>query len=97
MKVTEAQFQHQVTQLAKMLGYRVYHTHDSRRSAAGFPDLVIAKPGRRAIFAELKSATGKTSPEQDEWLEVLRQAGERVYLWRPGDLQEIARILGEKQ
>lgn len=94
-QVSEAEFQRQVTQLAKMLGHLVYHTHDSRKSAAGFPDMVIVKPGRRVIFAELKSATGKTSPEQDEWLEALKASGERVYLWRPEDLQEIGRILGE--
>ncbi len=39
----------------------------------------------RLIFAELKSATGKTSLEQDEWLRVLHRGPAEVYLWTPED------------
>ena len=93
--MTEAQFQRQVLQLAGLFRWACYHTHDSRRSKSGFPDLVLVKPGRPVIFAELKSDTGETSAEQDEWLTLLRTTPSQAFLWRPKDLIDIARILGE--
>ena len=35
--ITEKDFMAQVVALAQTLGWRVWHCHDSRRSAAGFP------------------------------------------------------------
>lgn len=67
----EAAFQLQVEQLAAFYGWLAYHTHDSRRSAAGFPDLVLVR-APELIVAELKSAAGTTSPAQEAWLEQLR-------------------------
>lgn len=92
-KLTEAQFQAQVIQLARLFGWREYHTHDSRRSQPGLPDLLLAKRGRPVIFAELKTDSGQTTPAQDEWLELLRSTGARVFLWRPGMWDEITREL----
>ena len=63
----EAAFQQQVEQLAAFYGWRTYHTHDSRRSTPGFPDLVMVR-GPELVFAELKTNTGRTTPEQDAWL-----------------------------
>ena len=94
--VSEADFQARVIDLAEAGGWKWFHVHDSRRSPAGFTDLVLVKPARAVIFAELKKRTGKTSKKQDEWLAALRGAlGTRVFVWRPADLPEIARILGE--
>lgn len=92
--VSEAEFQRQVCQLASLYGFRWYHTHDSRRSPAGFPDLVLVHPARGVVYAELKSEKGVIRPEQAEWHELLTKAGQRVYVWRPHQLQEIANILG---
>ena len=50
--------------------WRYYHTRDSRRSAAGFPDLVLVR-GPRLIFAELKTERGKLTADQVAWLEDL--------------------------
>lgn len=50
----------------------------------------------RLIFAELKKETGKTTPEQDEWLEALRIAGAEVYVWRPSQMREVIQILQKK-
>lgn len=92
--LTEKDWQRQVIELAGMLGYRHYHTHDSRRSPHGFPDLVFVSPLRgRVIFAELKSERGKPSAEQEAWLRDLERAGAEAYLWRPGDLDEVGRVL----
>jgi hypothetical protein len=89
--VTEAQWQSQVVQLAKLYGWRVYHTHDSRRSEPGFPDLVLVR--ERVVYAELKTEKGKTSPHQKAWVQALTEAGQEVYLWRPADLEYVSRTL----
>ena len=77
-----------VIELAKTCGWRVYHTHDSRRSEEGFPDLVMVRVREgiaRLVFAELKSEKGATTPEQQAWLYELRSVPglRQVYLWRP--------------
>ena len=61
MKQTEAQFQAVVIEYAELHGWRVYHTHDSRRSQPGFLDLTMVRPPR-LIFAELKSEDGNPKP-----------------------------------
>lgn len=73
----EAAFQDEVLGLARLYGWRAYHTHDSRRSAPGFPDLVLVRPPR-LIFAELKTDTGRVKPEQEAWLEALAEVGAAV-------------------
>ena len=45
--ISEKDFQQQVKDLARMLGWKTYHTYDSRRSDPDFPDLVMAR--RRPI------------------------------------------------
>lgn len=83
----------QVRILAAVYGFRRYHTYRSKRSPAGFPDLVLVKPPR-LIFAELKSDDGRTTADQDEWLADLgRVPAAETYVWRPGDLELIAEIL----
>lgn len=83
--VTEKQLLEAVRDLARLTGWLVYHTHDSRRSEPGFPDLVMTRRGR-LIFAELKSEKGRLTPQQHEWMDALvgRKDWE-VYLWRPAD------------
>jgi hypothetical protein len=66
---SEAAFQDEVLGLARFYRWRGYHTHDSRRSTAGFPDLVLVK-APRLIFAELK--TDAAAPRV-----TIAQAGER--------------------
>lgn len=85
-----------------MLGWSlIYHTHDSRRSAPGFPDLVMTN-GRRVIFAEIKKEGGQPTAEQAIWLEALqsveRFAGSRVeaYLWHPADEDAVLKVLQEE-
>lgn len=90
-RYTEKEFQSQIIRLAKLLGWIVYHTHDSRRSPGGFPDLVLAK--HKVIFAELKSPTGRPTAEQTAWLDRLRLAGQDARLWSPVDWPEIEAVL----
>jgi hypothetical protein len=47
---------------------------------------VDAKGQGRVLFVELKSAKGRTSMEQEEWLEALRKCpGVETYIFRPAD------------
>lgn len=78
--MTEAVLLANVVEACRWLGLRCYHTHDSRRSVAGFPDLVIV--GRRVAFVELK-ANSRISRAQQAWLDALGAAGQWVYVWRP--------------
>jgi hypothetical protein len=88
-KLSEAQFQQQVIDLAKLHGYTlIYHTHDSRRSQPGFPDLVLVSEQRgRALFRELKTDTGRVSPAQFSWISGMLMAKLNIGVWRPSDLK----------
>lgn len=77
---------------ARTLGYRVYHTHDSRRSAPGFPDLVIVGHGR-VLFRELKREGGRLQPEQRDWLDALTAAGGDARAWFPSSWAAIEQEL----
>ena len=93
--ISEEDFMRSVMKIASECGWRVYHTRDSRRSQAGFPDLTLVRTGQ-IIFAELKSQKGRIKKEQQAWLDDLRENGHvDVYLWRPSDLQDIIdRLVG---
>ena len=75
-------------------GWLSYHTYDSRKSAAGFPDLVLVKAGVM-IAAELKCEDVKTMPlAQTRWLaELSCVPGVRAVLWQPKDAESIIRQL----
>ena len=66
---SERLWQDQVTQLAIMNGWQVFHPTPHavrpgvyRTDGKGFPDLVLAHKHRGLIFAELKTERGKVSP-----------------------------------
>jgi hypothetical protein len=85
--ISEGEFQAKVIEFAKAHGWLHYHTYDSRKSVAGFPDLVLVRG--EVIWAELKDEKRKVSDEQKEWLEALRVAGQKAYVWRPRDWQNV--------
>lgn len=82
--MTEAELLASVLDLARLLGILAYHTHDSRRSQAGFPDVVLAGD-RGVIFAELKSETGRLNREQVAWRWQLEVSGQLYRIWKPHD------------
>ena len=96
LALTEKEFQAQVVDLAKTLGYRVYHPWLSIRSERGWPDLALFKPGR-FLLAELKTDKGKVSDRQTEMLADLKAAGVEVHLWRPADFDAIVEVLRSDQ
>jgi hypothetical protein len=84
----EKDLQESVREMAVTLGYLVYHTHDSRRSEPGYPDLTMVGHGR-LLVRELKRQSGRlgvVTPEQKAWLAALTDAGVDAGVWRPADL-----------
>ncbi|MDP9476328.1 MAG: VRR-NUC domain-containing protein [Actinomycetota bacterium] len=95
--LSEKAFQAQVVALARMQGWRVYHAHDSRRSEPGFPDLCMVR-SPRVVYAELKTETGKLSPDQVCWLEELKACpGVETFVWRPSDWDEAREALTRRK
>ena len=83
---SEKEFQSSVIEVAEALGWLVYHPHDSRRSAPGFPDLVMVHERHgQVLYRELKTEKGKASKDQERWLGVLAAVGSDAGLWRPSD------------
>ena len=91
-RMTEAQLQSAVMELARVLGWRAVHFRPAidrsgrwstpTQGAIGFPDCVLVR-GTRLVFAELKSTDGRVSPQQAAWLRDLYVAGVEAYVWRP--------------
>lgn len=89
-RTEEADVQAAIIEFCLLLGFLVFHDHDSRRNRAGFPDLVIAGYGV-VIIIELKTDRNETTPEQRAWLNAFTDAGldARIYrtsAWKTGDL-----------
>ena len=82
-----------VRELARLKGWRTYHTLRSKGSEAGFPDLVMVR-GTRLIFVELKTMEGRMTPAQKEWIKAFKtMPWIGVYVWRPsqwlsGEIEE---------
>lgn len=106
-RISERAFQNAVIEIARWGAWQVFHARAAQLPSGrwatptqgdiGFPDLVLAKRGPKGgiIFAELKTAIGRTSDAQETWLDVLRHAGAEVYVWRPRDIQTIRQRLTE--
>lgn len=99
-QMSERELQDNVIAMARTLGWEPYHTHDSRRSQPGYPDLTLAHVEQgRLVFAELKTERGRLRPAQVVWLGILRSVardrGLEVYEWRPSHWLsgEIERVL----
>lgn len=97
---SEAIFQDAVITLARMRGWECFHPKPHqiranvwRSDGRGFPDLTMARRGR-IIFAELKTEKGKLSDDQKRWLHHLGLSkNAEVYVWRPSDMETIAKVL----
>lgn len=104
MHAKERLFQDQVSQMARAQGWLVFHAAPFqvrpgvwRTSGKGFPDLTMVCPfGRGVIFAELKTETGRMSEEQIDWGTALVKSGAEYYVWKPKDLEKIAKRLTER-
>lgn len=107
MPIRERDFQRVVVDLAKWHGWLVFHPlpaqngrgqwRTATQGDTGFPDLVLVHAKGGIIFAELKSAIGKLSDRQQNWINKIIEAGGEAYVWRPADLEQIKAILSEKR
>jgi Holliday junction resolvase len=93
--VRESDFQAQVVDLAKMLGWNVWWTKYSLHSPKGLPDLIMTRGGR-LVLAELK-VNAKVTPEQCESLWAFACTGAEVFCWRPGNWPQIERVLAREK
>ena len=83
-------FKGEVIEAARLHGWRVYHTHDSRRSEPGYPDLALVHPVRcRYMLWELKVGDNGLSKDQAWWLWALGMSGLEVAVWWPSDWDTI--------
>jgi hypothetical protein len=101
---TEADFTRQVLALARLCRWRAAHFRPGltrsggwatavQGDGAGFPDLILVKPGR-VVVAELKVGRNRPTPGQRAWLQAFESAGVPAYVWRPEDWPEVERVLG---
>ena len=103
MKETEAGLQKAVIELAHLHDWTVAHFRPAETKkgwrtpvsadGAGFPDLVLARPGYFVMYRELKTNTGRRSKNQIIWATVLLAAGADYGVWRPRDWARIEREL----
>ncbi len=107
--VSEQSWQKQVEQTLALCGFDpalTYHTHDSRRSRAGFPDLVAFRYDHRGVtlaVLELKRETGPVTDGQTQWLNAWRALATWqedpvrmiVGVFRPSQAEELWRLLQE--
>jgi hypothetical protein len=91
--MTENDLQQAILEAATYLGWRVHHVRRSdlaiQQGHSGFPDVVCARNGR-VLYFELKSATGRLSPDQSAWLTDLGPDAMVVF---PDDLDTVLRLL----
>ena len=86
---TEKQFQSWVMDLAKVHGWLTYHTWRSDNSQPGFPDIVAIRRSRMVVL-ELKTEKGKTTPEQEMWLDAFKEVPSvRAGVFRPSERQAL--------
>jgi len=84
--MTEAELMEAVRAVVRDLGLLAFHAADSRRTwGRGYPDLTIAGRGG-CIWRECKTESGSLSPEQRQWGEALKRAGQSWAVWRQRDL-----------
>ena len=104
-KITEAEFQAQVLDVAHLYGWHVAHFRASRtkygwRTAVsadgkGFPDLVMVR--ERVVWAELKRKGGTLTQDQQAWRDVLEAARQEWYCWCPSDFDEMQETLKRRE
>ncbi len=90
----EQEFQVFVINLARQLGWYVYHTHDSRGSEAGFPDLTLVRD-QVLLFAELKRESGRVTAAQMRVHRLFEASGHPVVVWRPSDWPAVVETLND--
>lgn len=100
---SEADFQKQVLDLARLHGWRTAHFRPAMNGRGkwqtavqgdgeGFPDTLFVR-GAEIMVAELKVGANEVTDEQAAWLSALAEANVPAFVWRPDDWQGIVKVL----
>ena len=93
LRIPEREFLRQIRDLANVFGWKIYHTHNSKHSEKGYPDVTLVRDGD-LIFSELKTNSGRLTPEQTQWIEALGQCRTvEACIWRPSQWDRIVERL----
>ncbi len=103
LRISEAQWQQRVTDLADLRGWAYIHLRPARtvkgwRTAVsgplgkGWPDLLLCR-GDRLVAIELKAQHGRTTADQTAVLAALSLAGVRCLVARPSDWGTVQEVL----
>lgn len=106
---TEAQLQEGIITAARRLGWIVHHSrrtttrrrdgtivhHTPLSGHPGFPDLVLVRDGRWLVL-ELKTETGRVSPDQAMWLSTMTSQPRVAELWRSRGAIPDAHVLTDR-
>jgi hypothetical protein len=91
-EVKERDYQQWIIDFAGAHGWRYYHTHYSKFSPSGFPDLFLVR-GDRAVALEVKRMGGRATPDQDAWVADLNEAGVEASVVWPSDEEFVVGLL----
>lgn len=91
-QLSEREFMAQVVEYARLMGWAVYHTWNSRHSESGFPDIVALR-GPRIVVIELKTEKGHLSRPQTDWLDAFQAASVETHCFRPSQWAEVVTCL----
>ena len=106
LKQSEAEFQKELCDYARRLGWKIAHFRKVRvqrkggsvywetpvaEDGKGFLDLELCR--ERLVKVELKVKPRKPSPEQLEWVDAYKRAGVEVYVWYPENWPQIEEVL----
>lgn len=91
---SEDQLQTVLLDVAALGGWLVHHEVDSRKTKAGWPDLVLARRDRLMVL-ELKRARPRhgVSVDQARWLDALALTEAEVAVVGPGDVSAMTAAL----
>ncbi len=102
---TGSHVQARLEHLARLKGWLVYHTHDSRHSEPGFLDLICIKgeiqlvieckgEHEKLIPAKVAPRTGRYLPGQQEWIDAFAQVKVvKALVVRPSNEAEVREML----
>jgi hypothetical protein len=90
----EAIWQRRIIDMAKLYGWRCYHTTYSIGSDKGYPDLTCAHAQYDKLWIEVKGPNGKVAQEQIEWLAALNEGPNGLAIVAyPEDLEAVGELL----
>lgn len=86
--MNEKEWQELVLHFARLHDWWCFHPYDSKKSAPGWPDLVMIRPPE-FVVVELKTDKGTVTDSQRQVLAALEECGIEAHLWRPSDEAEV--------